>query len=519
MSSTITLRGICKNFGDTRALVDADLETSLGEIHAIVGENGSGKSTLAKIISGVIAPDTGSVDVLGIHPKSPSEAIAGGISTIYQEIMLAEDLSIQENIFAGSDSLFKKRYSTRDKNNKTIKLLERLTLSKINPEARVSEQPLNKKQWIVIARALLQKPKLLIFDESSAALDLEATNRLHQEMKLLQQNGSCVVLVTHRIAELVKIADSATVLRDGKSVGRLAKADITEANLLDLMSASKEAIGAASQRRVVSTAQKTVLSATAVKTRARAESVDFRIDAGQIVGIVGLDGAGHAEFVRMLAGIENPVAGCVTVNDSALKSREITSLSQAENSGITYVSGDRKRVGIFPNLSIEENFGLSLHDRFGDSILVDEAASLLAFEEEVERLKIKYGKVSDKITTLSGGNQQKVLIARAFARRPKVIVLNDPARGVDIGTKQELYRQLHKFASNGGAVVYLSSEIEELFDFVDRADVFFNGSIFSSYTGADINEKTLLSAMFGHKDIVEFDGDLVENGQHGGSAV
>jgi len=268
---------------------------------------------------------------------------------------------------------------------------------------------------------------------------------------------------------------------------------------------------------VISTAQKPVLSTRGLTTRRSAELIDFRIEAGQIVGIVGLEGAGQAEFVRMLAGLEKPRSGAVFVDDSALKSREITTLSKAENSGITYVSGDRKRVGIFPNLSIAENFSLALHDRLGNAVLLNETASLATFNEEVKRLKIKYGKASDKITTLSGGNQQKVLIARAFARHPKVIVLNDPARGVDIGTKQELYKQLHDFASNGGAVVYLSSEIEELFGFVDRADIFFDGSIFKSYSGNDIDEKKILSAMFGHSEVVVFSSD--EDNSLGGTTL
>ncbi len=503
--SSITLRNIHKSFGETHALVGASLETSLGEIHAIVGENGSGKSTLAKIISGVIAPDSGEVNILGGSPKNPIEAIRSGIATIYQEMMLADDLSVYENVYSGVDGLLKNRVSTSDKRRGTKSILERLTLTKIDPDQAVGSLPLAIKQWVVIARALIQKPKILIFDESSAALDLEATNRLHVEMNRLKEGGTCVVLVTHRIAELVKIADSATVLRDGATVGRLSKNKITEANLLELMSASTTAINSVAERRVLTTAQIPVLAAKQVQIHENTDPVDFRLDAGEIVGIAGLDGAGHADFARILAGIQNPNAGEVSVGNNAKTRKIIKSLSDAEANGITYVSGDRKRVGIFPNLSIDENFGMALMDKSPSKVMVDRFSLHRLFDLEIDRLKIKFGKRADKITTLSGGNQQKVLIARAFAKNPKVIILNDPARGVDIGTKQELYRQLRKLASNGVSIVYLSSEIEEFYGFVDRADVFFGSRLFGTFSGADINEDKILSAMFGHREHVEFD--------------
>lgn len=504
--SRISLQNISKSFGETHALTNASLDTKLGEIHAIVGENGSGKSTLAKIISGVILPDSGEIDVFGVTPNSPSVALSAGISTIYQELMLAEELTIVENLFAGVDGLWRTVTPAAVKRDTTKQILERLTQSAIDPDATVSSLALNIKQWIVIARALLQKPKLLIFDESSAALDLDATNRLHVEMRRLKEAGSCVILVTHRIAELVKITDSATVLRDGETVGRLSQGEITENNLLELMSASSTGSAMPRVKRVLSTSQKPVIATHDLQILNSTKLLDFRLDAGEIVGIAGLDGAGQKEFVRILVGIDRAPVGRVTVYDSSTQSHDIKSLREAEDSGIAYVSGDRKRVGIFPNLSILENFGMALMSRINrKSLLVDQCQTKIAFEKEVERLGIKFGRLSDKITTLSGGNQQKVLLARIFSMNPNVIVLNDPARGVDIGTKQDLYKHLRDFASNGGAVVYLTSEIEELFDFADRADVFFDGAVFRSFSGDDINEDKLLSAMFGQEGHVEFD--------------
>lgn len=493
-SVSVEVVDVHKSFGETRALRGASLLARAGEIHAIVGENGSGKSTLAKIISGIILPDSGRVSVLGVTPTRPTEAIAAGISTIYQEMMLAEELSVWENLFAGSDPTWRRRRTNAQKRTETREILSRLAACPIDPDARVADLSLSVKQWIVIARALVARPRVLIFDESSAALDLEATNRLHEEMRRLRAGGTAVLIVTHRIAELVKIADVATVLRDGETVGRLERAKITEENILRLMSAAS---GHSAQGRAVDAAAAgdEVLAARGLRTRIGAQPVEFSLRAGQIVGLAGLEGAGQAEFIAALAGIAAPASGEVMA-----PAGRIDGLRAAEGAGIAYVSGDRKREGIFPNLSILENFGMALYGRsrrlFG---LLDRAETEAAFGQEVERLGIKFGQPGDRITTLSGGNQQKVLIARAFALSPRVILLNDPTRGVDIGTKQALWRQLRAFADGGGAVVYLSTEIEEFFDFVDRACVFFDGSIFDEVPAGDLGEDRLLAAMFGQR--------------------
>lgn len=493
-SVAVEVVDVHKSFGETRALRGASLLARSGEIHAIVGENGSGKSTLAKIVSGIILPDSGRVDVLGMAPTRPVEAIAAGVATIYQEMMLAEELSVWENLFAGSDATWRRRRTNAQKRAETREILSRLAACPVDPDARVADLSLSVKQWVVIARALVQKPKVLIFDESSAALDLEATERLHEEMQALRADGTAVLIVTHRIAELVKIADVATILRDGETVGRLERAEITEENILRLMSAAS---GHSALRQGVQGAigGAELLATRGLRTRAAALPVEFSLKAGQIIGLAGLEGAGQAEFIAALAGIKAPVTGEVVA-----PAGPIDGLRAAEAAGIAYVSGDRKREGIFPNLSILENFGMALYGRsrrlFG---ILDIAGTESAFANEVERLGIKFGRPTDRITTLSGGNQQKVLIARAFALSPRVILLNDPTRGVDIGTKQALWRQLRTFADGGGAVVYLSTEIEEFFDFVDRACVFFDGSIFDEVPAAELGEDRLLAAMFGQR--------------------
>ena len=510
----ISINNVTKRFGETRALSSANLEAEFGQIHAIVGENGSGKSTLAKILAGIVPADSGTGDVMGMAPSSPAEAIGLGVSTIFQEMMLAEELPIWENVFAGADTFWRRTSSTAEKKKRTSELLILLSFSDIDPDLLVISVPLFVKQWIVIARALLQNPKVLVFDESSAALDLEATNRLHAEMLRLKEQGTCVVIVTHRIAELVKIADAATVLRDGSTVGCLGRSEMTEENLLRLMSASRYAKKAKTQdTRVVYATHKPALEALNVVAMVGNAPFNFKVLPGQIVGVAGLEGAGQSEFDRAKAGIKQPVNGEEQVWRNSTENVAIESLADAAECRISYVSGDRKREGSFPNLSILENFGMAVSGQYSNRFgLIQRNLLSRAFGVEEERLSIKFASKFDKITTLSGGNQQKVLIARAFAQEPKVIILNDPARGVDIGTKQDLYGHLRDFASDGGAVVYLSTEIEEFFDFADRADVFFEGSLFASFEGDDINEDKILAAMFGQAEPVEFDKD-VETGE------
>jgi ribose transport system ATP-binding protein len=496
----IVVRDLHKSFGETKALDGCSFSASAGEVHAIVGENGSGKSTLAKILSGVLHPDSGEVSVLGGVPRSPIEARRLGIATIFQEILVADEASVAANLFVGADGLWARNARPGPRRRQTAEIMRRLTGVEIDPDAPVGQFPLSVKQWIVIGRAILAQPKVLILDESSAALDLDATIRLHQEIRRLRDEGVCIIIVTHRIAELVRITDRATILRDGQTVATLPKAEITEKTLMALMTPQSRQRAARAAQLAPSNSQRArVLHASALRLTAEAEPFDFTLGKGEIVGVTGLDGQGQDGFIKALAGIRAAASGLPVIADGAKGEVPVGSLAEADRLGITYVSGDRKRDGIFPQLSIYENLALGLYRRnlaFGGWIRRAPIAG--AFKAEVARLAIKTGAPSNKITSLSGGNQQKVLIGRAFAALPRVIVLNDPARGVDLGTKRELYEELRKFAAGGGSVVYLSSEIEEFIGFADRVDVFRDDRLSRSLAGAEIDEQPILAAMFGH---------------------
>lgn len=511
--SDVQVVDVHKAFGETKALDGATLHAFAGEIHAIIGENGSGKSTLAKVLSGIHTIDGGTVSILGQRPTSPKEARRLGVATIFQEVLVADELSVTDNLFVGVDGLWSRKVAEDQKRAIAAEMMHRFTGEHIDPSSPVGDLPLSVKQWIVIGRALIGDPKVLIFDESSAALDLDGTARLHDEMRKLRDKGACVIIVTHRIAELVRITDRATILRDGRTVGELTKGDITEANLLALMTGQARAGSAASTAAQSSTERKRrnpILRAEGLSFAGKTP-FNFDLAEGEVVGVTGLDGAGQDDFVRALAGIRANGQGAVKVKVGGVWV-DLRDALGAERAGVAFVSGDRKREGIFPNLSIFENLAIGLYKQASNKAgFIDRPKLEQIFADEVRRFSIKIGNKHNRITTLSGGNQQKVLISRALAAKPRVIVLNDPARGVDIGTKRDLYLELKKFVEQGGAVVYLSSELEEFFDFADRVAVFHDQSIFRVLEGTDISEEKILPAMFAHTSPVKFDEPVEEH--------
>ncbi len=496
----IAVVGARKAFGVTRALDGCNFSAAMGEIHAIVGGNGCGKSTLAKVLSGVLPLDAGQVSVLGHAPASPSEARAAGIATVFQEVLVADECSVVDNLYLGADTLWSRALPAAAKHKAAAALMRDLAAMDIDPETLAGTLPLGIKSWITIGRALLQNPRVLILDESSAALDLDSTERLFAKMRELRDRGAAVLIVTHRIAELIRISDRATVLRDGRDVGVLEKKDITERNLLSLMTGKNEppAISHAAAQEVLH--HDVQMRVPGVTIWAGAKPVDVAVHKGEILGLAGLDGQGQSEFARVLAGVMRAHQGAPQMRGRDGKFVPVRTLEEATGSGIAYVSGDRKREGIFANLSIFENLLMPLYrrrSRGGALALIDWAELASVFDWEVEKLAVRMGERTNKITSLSGGNQQKVLIGRAFALNPDVLVLNDPARGVDVGAKGELYRHLRDFAARGKSVVYMSSEIEEFVGFCTRVLVFRHGSVFAEMVGPAIEPARILEAMFG----------------------
>ena len=505
--ASIEISSVRKSFGPTVALGGANLKAYAGEVHAIVGGNGSGKSTLAKVISGVLIPDSGQISILGKSATSPVEAKALGIANVYQEVLVADECSVLDNLYLGSDNLFSSNLSGEDKANNAKALLHELLGFDLDLSTPVGELPLSIKQWITIARALLTNPTVLILDESSAALDFESTERLFKKVRQLKAQGSSILIVTHRIAELVRIADRATILRDGVDVGALSKEEITESRILELIAGPERGKTLGTQSFAETKSDEPVMRVENGRVWHDGGTINFSISPGEIVGVTGLDGQGQADFVRCLAGVQPLVSGKISFFDG-VGTGDVNDLATAKEHAVSYVSGDRKKEGIFPNLSIFENLLMPIFhaSRIGGWLnLVNRTKLQPVFSWETEKLAVKMASKDNLITSLSGGNQQKVLIARAFAEKPELLVLNDPARGIDVGAKLDLYRNLREFASRGKSVVFLSSEVEEFLNLCTRVIVFRNGVVSSEFR-PPYDGHVLLNAMFGRKPTDELPG-------------
>ncbi|MBC7283676.1 sugar ABC transporter ATP-binding protein [Hoeflea sp.] len=500
---TIIVRNVKKFFGPTRALDGVNFTARAGEIHAVVGGNGCGKSTMAKVVSGILPVDGGSVSILGETPSTPAESKAIGISTVYQEVLVADESTVVDNIFMGADALFSKTLSQERKVARAAELMQELAGEPVDPFAIVGTLPLGLKQWITIARALVSNPRILILDESSAALDFDSTERLFAKMRNLRDEGTTIIIVTHRIAELIRISDRATVLRDGRDVGVLEKQQITEKNLLALMTGDENAGRGHALEAPQPRDGSLAMRGERVTLWPDTAPFDFEIRRGEIVGIAGLDGQGQDAFVRAVAGVEPARSGLIQSTDRHGEYQAVRNLADAVKGKIVYVSGDRKREGIFASMSIFENMVMPLYRekrRGGILSFIDWATLGTIFKREADNLLIKFGMREDRITSLSGGNQQKVLIGRGFAMRPDLIVLNDPARGIDVGAKAELYKHLRTFAGEGKSVIYMSSELEEFLGFATRVIVFRNGRPFDAFDGRSLDPRKVLEAMFGQTD-------------------
>ena len=501
VAGDIYVQDVHKYFGVTKALNGVNFNANFGEIHAIVGGNGCGKSTLAKVMSGVLPIDKGKVSVLGHTPTSPVMARNMGIATVFQEVMIAEESSVVDNLFVGSDDFWYKNLTQREKVLKAQEIMEDLVGEYVDPYTQAFNLSLPIKAWITIARAFLREnTKVLILDESSAALDFDSTERLFKKMRELKDKGVAVFIVTHRIAELVKISDKATVMRDGKDVGVLEKKDLNEKNLIGLMTGRTESGEKSKTTALQTKTDKVVMRAENLVIWPDSKPVNFEVKKGEIVGVTGLDGNGQDDFVKILAGVQESYGGTTEIlhkNENFLK---YNSLDEAKKNGISFVSGDRKKEGILPNLSIYENLVVPLYkktSKAGFLGFVNWMELNGIFDWEVERLSIKTGPQDNLIGSLSGGNQQKVMIARSFAQQPKILILNDPARGIDVSTKRDLYVHLRKYVDEGNTVVFLSSELEEFIGLCPKVIVFRNGTVFDIFENEKINADTLLEGMFG----------------------
>ena len=463
-ASAVALRvtDLAKAFGPTRALRACSFELRAGEVHCIVGENGSGKSTLVKILSGVHAPDAGSIALRG-EPlgalASPRRAAAAGIATVFQEVLVVEPRSVLDNVWMGTDGVFATKVADDERRRRARAVLDALLGEAPPLDMAVEHLSLSQRQACCLARALVREPQILILDEATSALDVQTRDRLFALVRERVAGGASAIFISHRMDEIGEIGDRCTVMRSGETVATLERGEATPQELVRLMTGA-EHLTAEAAERPHRTPGEVVLSVPGLDLRA-----------GELVGLAGLEGHGQDAFLRMLAAAGGDAAA--------------------------YVPRERRAESLFESKSIRENFGIATLGRDTRGGLISPRRTRARLAGYVDRLKIKLGDSDDPITTLSGGNQQKVVMARWLATDPRILLLNDPTRGVDIGAKRDLYALLLELAGRGLAVVMLSTEVDEHVELMDRVLVFREGRIQEELTRAQLSRQAIVGAFFG----------------------
>ncbi len=492
----LRLTGLTKRFPGVTALDDVSLAVRAGEIHALLGENGAGKSTLLKIVSGAQSPDAGTIEWRGqpITLASPHAAQRQGIVTIYQEFTLIPDLSIAENVFVGREPLRGGFVDGRQMQRDTRAITARIGLM-LDPATPVRALSVAEQQMVEIARALSMDSRLIIMDEPTSALSGAEVSRLLDIMRGLRRDGIAVIFVTHRLEEAATICDRLTVLRDGKLVGERAMADTKMDEMIRMMvGRSEQALYRRPQaRHKVGGVRLSVRGLRTDPTRGTTlHGVDLDVRAGEILGIAGLVGAGRTEFSRAVFGADPIVAGTIEVDGRPLV---IRSPRDAIRAGIGLVPEDRKQQALFLAQAVRPNFSIAALAKFSRGPFVDTRAETRALEGYREAMHIRMRGPEQIVIDLSGGNQQKVVLARWLSLEPKVLIVDEPTRGVDIAAKAEVHELLDALAGRGIAIIAISSELPEVMAISDRIVTMREGRITGELAAADATAERLMGLM------------------------
>ncbi|SIO11633.1 sugar ABC transporter ATP-binding protein [Paraburkholderia phenazinium] len=492
------MSGVSKSYGGAVALDSADLAVKSGRIHAVLGENGAGKSTLLKVMSGVVQPDEGTMHLDGrqVSFASPSEANAAGIVCVYQELSLIPDLSVADNIFASNPPRRFGMIDRRTQRRQAEEALARAGAADINPLAKVRDLPLSRQQMVELAKGLAHEPRILILDEATSALTAADVARVIEVLKRLRDEGLAILFISHRMHEVKALADECTVYRNGRHVMSFEAGTRTDNDVVEMMIGRKYQHAFPDKpadepgRRL---AAEPVLACRDLAWNDTLQGISFSLKPGEILGLGGLDGQGQRELLLALFGVLRGCTGKIEIDGEAVS---ITSpvVARANQIGMALIPEDRKTEGLMLPMSVRENLSFAALDRMSTAGVIDRDRQQSFVDRMMELLAIKSFSVDAAVGSLSGGNQQKVVIAKWLIRQPRILLLSDPTRGIDVGTKQEIYQLLRRLADEGAAIVFYSTDYDELIGCCDRVLVLYEGRIKKELAGPEITEQNLIAS-------------------------
>ena len=471
-SPLLEMRGLSKAFPGVRALHDVDLELGAGEVLALIGENGAGKSTLIKILGGAYQPDAGTIRILGRDPHigSPADAIQAGIGVIYQEFNLVPGLSARENIFLGHENTQAGWIQRREETRKAKQLFERIGVA-VDLETPCHRLSVAQKQVVEIAKALSRDVRILVMDEPTAALTPQEVSRLLAIVRDLKEHGIGIIYISHRLDEVYSVADRTMVLRDGEHVGTWPTAKLERTALIEAMVGRKIENEFPKHRHELGPVR---LQVRQLCRPPMVQDVSFSLHAGEVLGLTGLVGAGRTEVARAIFGADRLISGEILLDGNQVTIRSPRDAIQA---GICLLSEDRKSEGLVLGSSARENFGLPNLAHFANIGWIQQRRERSAFARYTGELSIKLASPEQKVRNLSGGNQQKVVLAKWLDRNSDVVLFDEPTRGIDVGAKYEIYLLINELARQGKAILMISSELPEVLGMSDRILVMHEGRI------------------------------------------
>ncbi len=499
MTALVEAIEVTKRYDGVVALDRATFRCAPGSIHALVGENGAGKSTLVKILSGVIPPDSGTVKVWGrpVNIRTPAMAARLGIVAVFQELSLMPDLTVAENIFITHPP--RNRLGLIDKSQlyrRTEQLLRRLGFPPIDPDTPVSQLPLAHRQLVEIAKALARDPQVLIMDEGTSALTVQDVEKVFDLMKKLRSNGRSVIFISHRMDEVEEIADTITIFRDGRNVASFPANNLDRTKIVQLMIGRKIDQVFPSKANQYTYSSAPVMEVKHLSWGNILHDINLSLHKGEILGIGGLEGQGQRELFLSLFGVLRNVRGHIYIDGTEVK---INEPSDALKHGIqiALIPEDRKTEGLILTMPVKHNVTLATLNKYTNLLFLMDKKELLDAQNVVNQLKIKVSSINVPVRNLSGGNQQKVVIAKWLLTEAKVYLLYDLTRGIDVGTKHEIYKLMRSLTDDGAGILFFSTDISELAGMCDRVLVMYEGRIKSELSGTELNEENLVSVSLG----------------------